>query len=251
MTTSEPVRDSHGTAGCCAPPSFLDALLASPTPVVMEVKRRDAHGYDLLGGRTPAAIVAAYESAGAPCISVVTGRWFGGSPALLRDVASMTDLPLLQKDFITRKDQIRTAKEWGASAVLLTAALLPASSMHTLVTEALSVGLTPFVEVTEEAELERISQPERCVIAVNNKDIKARERDRGDLGRSLGLLAAVRATGTRCPVSASAIDGPASAARLLDAGFGGLLVGASLLRSGSPSTWVAEMASARTGRDAR
>lgn len=89
---------------------FLEALLASPTPVVMEVKRRDAHGYDMLGGRTPAAIVAAYESAGAPCVSVVTGRWFGGSPALLRDVAALTALPILQKDFITRKDQIRTAR---------------------------------------------------------------------------------------------------------------------------------------------
>ncbi|MFD9725782.1 indole-3-glycerol-phosphate synthase [Streptomyces sp. NPDC059072] len=224
---------------------FLEALQASPTPVVMEVKRRDAHGYDLVGGRTPAAIVGAYELAGAPCISVVTGRWFGGSPALLRDVAALTDLPLLQKDFITRKDQIRTAKELGASAVLLTAALLPASSMRTLVTECLLTGLTPFVEVTEESELEAVHHPEECVIAVNNKDIKTRERGAGDLGRSLDLLPALRAIGTACPVSASGIEGPANAAELLDAGFGGLLVGTSLLRTGSPTAWVDAMASAR------
>ncbi|RSS83346.1 indole-3-glycerol-phosphate synthase [Streptomyces sp. WAC06614] len=227
--------------------SFLDALLASPTPVVMEVKRRDSHGYDLLGGRTPAAIVAAYETAGAPCISVVTGRWFGGSPALLRDVAAMTDLPLLQKDFITRKDQIRGAKELGASAVLLTAALLPDTSMRTLVTECLLAGLTPFVEVTSEAELELVPHASQCVIAVNNKDIKTRERGAGDLGRSLDLLPAVRATGTPCPVSASGIDGPATAAGLLDAGFGGLLVGTSLLRTGSPAAWVDAVSAARKG----
>ncbi|MDX3539078.1 indole-3-glycerol-phosphate synthase [Streptomyces sp. MB09-01] len=226
---------------------FLEALLASVTPVVMEVKRRDAHGYDMLGGRTPAAIVGAYETAGAPCISVVTGRWFGGSPALLRDVAALTGLPLLQKDFITRKDQIRTAKELGASAVLLTAALLPASSMRTLVTECLLAGLTPFVEITTEAELETVHHPEECVVAVNNKDIKARERGAGDLGRSLDLLPAVRAAGAACPVSASGIDGPASAARLLDAGFAGLLVGTSLLRTGAPVEWVDAMAGARKG----
>ncbi|MFD7029056.1 indole-3-glycerol-phosphate synthase [Streptomyces sp. NPDC059917] len=224
---------------------FLEALLDSPTPVVMEVKRRDAHGYDLLGGRTPAAIVGAYESAGAPCISVVTGRWFGGSPALLRDVAAMTDLPLLQKDFITRKDQIRGAKELGASAVLLTAALLPESSMRTLVTECLLAGLTPFVEITTEAELEGIHHPEECVIAVNNKDIKTRERDAGDLHRSLDLLPVVRATGTPAPVSASGINGPATAAELLDAGFAGLLVGTSLLRTRSAIGWMDAVVGAR------
>lgn len=122
---------------------FLEALLAADRPLVMEIKRRDAHGYDLLGGRTPAAIVESYEAAGAPCISVVTGRWFGGTTGLLRDVAALTDLPLLQKDFITRKDQLSTAGELGASAVLLTAALLPRSSMRTLITASLVLGLTP------------------------------------------------------------------------------------------------------------
>lgn len=226
---------------------FLEALLASPAPVVMEVKRRDAHGYDMLGGRTPAAIVGAYETAGAPCISVVTGRWFGGSPALLRDVAALTALPILQKDFITRKDQIHTARELGASAVLLTAALLPASSMRTLVTECLRTGLTPFVEITQESELASVHHPEECVIAVNNKDIKTRERGAGDLGRSLDLLPAVQAAGTACPVSASGIDSPATAAGLLDAGFRGLLVGTSLLRTGSPAQWVDVMTGARRG----
>jgi indole-3-glycerol phosphate synthase len=224
---------------------FLEALLAAPTPVVTEVKKLDSHGYDLLGSRTPVAIVDAYEAAGAPCISVVTGRWFGGSPALLRDVAAITKLPLLQKDFITRKDQVRTAKELGASAVLLTAALLPASSMRTLVTECLLNGLTPFVEITSEAELETVHHPAECVIAVNNKDIKKRERGSGDLNRSLDLLPAVRATGTPCPVSASGIDTPETAAQLLDAGFGALLIGTSLLRSTTPTTWVSSVTSAR------
>ncbi|QXE33131.1 indole-3-glycerol-phosphate synthase [Streptomyces sp. GMY02] len=225
---------------------FLEALLAAERPLVMEVKRRDAHGYDLLGGRTPAAIVESYEAAGAPCISVVTGRWFGGTPALLRDVAALTDLPLLQKDFITRRDQLKTAVELGASAVLLTAALLPRSSMRTLITAALAAGLTPFIEVTEEAELDGLPHTEACVIAVNNKDIKAKETDRGNLDRSLALLPALQAAGTPCPVSASAIDSPADAARLLDAGFGGLLVGTSLLRTANAGAWLEELDGART-----
>ncbi|QIQ01086.1 indole-3-glycerol-phosphate synthase [Streptomyces liangshanensis] len=230
---------------------FLEALLAAERPLVMEVKRRDAHGYDLLGGRTPAAIVESYEKAGAPCVSVVTGRWFGGTTALLRDVAALTDLPLLQKDFITRKDQLTAARELGASAVLLTAALLPRSSMRTLITGCLSEGLTPFVEVTQEAELDGLPHADECVIAVNNKDIKTKERDRGDLDRSLALLPALRASGTRCPVSASAIDSPAAAARLLDAGYAGLLVGTSLLRTDSAAAWLEDLDRARARPSAR
>ena len=72
----------------------------------MEVKRRDADGVELMGDRTIPEIVAEYIAAGAPCISVVTGRWFGGDDEMLREVAALTDLPLLKKDFITRERQI-------------------------------------------------------------------------------------------------------------------------------------------------
>lgn len=224
---------------------FIESLLAAEHPVVMEVKRRDAHGFDLIAGHTPAQIVAAYEAAGAPCISVVTGRWFGGTRELLRDVARMTDLPLLQKDFVTRRDQLAAARDLGASAVLLTAALLPASVLANLVTAALRLGLTPFVEVTDEAGIAAVPHPGDCVIAVNNKDITVRERDPGDIGRSLDLLPALRASGTPCPVSASAIGTPQAAAELLDAGYAGLLVGTALLRSASPRAWLTDLEHAR------
>ncbi|MEW1893003.1 MULTISPECIES: indole-3-glycerol-phosphate synthase [unclassified Streptomyces] len=224
---------------------FIESLLSAPQPLVMEVKRRDAFGFDLISGHTPAEIVTAYEKAGAPCISVVTGRWFGGTRELLRDVARLTELPLLQKDFITRKDQLETARELGASAVLLTAGLLSASALRGLTIAALSVGLTPFVEATTEAEIASVPHADECVIAVNNKDIKTRERDRGDLARSFELLPALRASGTPCPVSASAIDSPQTAARLLDAGYKGLLVGTALLRSGDPGEWLRTLESSR------
>lgn len=218
---------------------FAEALLAAENPLVMEIKPRDAHGADLVAGRTPADLVAAYEAAGAPCLSVVTGRWFGGTPELLREVARHASVPLLQKDFVTRRDQLAAARELGASAVLLTAALLPAPVLRSLVAAALRCGLTPFVEVASEAELEAVPHPGECVIAVNNKDIRARERDRGDIGRSLALLPALLAAGTPCPVSASGIDTPATAARLLAAGYRGLLVGTALLRSSGLDSWSA------------
>ncbi|ONI70832.1 indole-3-glycerol phosphate synthase [Actinosynnema sp. ALI-1.44] len=235
---------------------FTDALLGADRPVIMEVKRRDPHGDDLFGDRTIPEIVAEYEAAGAPCISVVTGRWFGGTDSMLSEVASLTDRPVLQKDFITRRDQLLKARDLGASAVLLTAGLLPRSSMPSLIEGSLELGLTPFVEVTGEAEVESAfgsvaeggPTAEHCVVAVNNKDIKNRERGTGDLGRSARLLPALAATGTRCPVSASGITKPQDADRLLAEGYRGLLIGTGLLRTTSLTGWLTELDDLRNMR---
>ncbi|MCE7081110.1 indole-3-glycerol-phosphate synthase [Streptomyces sp. ST2-7A] len=220
---------------------FTDALLNARLPVVMEIKPTDGHGAGLLAGRTVAELVAAYARAGAPCLSVVTGSWFGGDERLLAEAAATTRLPLLRKDFITRRSQLLRSRELGASAVLLTAGLLPRESLHRLTEECLRLGLTPFVEVTDEAEAERVPFGDRAVVAVANKDIGTRERGPGDLNRGPALLPAVRATGTPCPVSASGITTPEQGAGLLRAGFAGLLVGTGLLRAGSPEEWAAEL----------
>jgi indole-3-glycerol phosphate synthase len=219
--------------------SFLSALLEAGRPLIMEIKRTDPHGTDLLGGRTVEQVVDAYERAGAPCLSVVTGRWFGGTPDLLREVVARTGRPVLQKDFITRTDQLATARDLGASAVLLTAGLLPTMALGRLVSAALSAGLTPFVEVTTEAEIAAVPHAGECVIAVNNKDIKDRERGAADLGRSRELLPALLRAGAGCPASASGITDAADAADLLNHGFGALLVGTSLLRTPDLESWLA------------
>jgi len=217
---------------------FVEALLAGRLPIIMEVKRSDGEGVELMGERTIAEIVSQYVAVGAPCISVVTGRWFGGDDDMLREVAGLTDLPLLKKDFITREKQIVAAKEMGASAVLLTAKILPSKTFQHLIELALDHGLTPFVEVVDQDELASVTHPGDCIIAVNNKDINTREREPGDIDTSRSLLEATIQAGTPCPVSASAILHPQIAAELVDAGFKGLLIGTGLLRAESITGWV-------------
>jgi indole-3-glycerol phosphate synthase len=219
---------------------FTSALLAGSLPIIMEVKRSDGEGAELMGERTIPEIVDQYVAVGAPCISVVTGRWFGGNDDMLREVSGLTDLPLLKKDFITREKQIVAAKELGASAVLLTAKILPAKTFQHLIELALDHGLTPFVEIVDQTELESVIHPGDCIIAVNNKDINTREREPGDIETSRSLLEATIQTGTPCPVSASAITDPRIAAELVDSGFKGLLIGTGLLRADSIAGWVQE-----------
>jgi indole-3-glycerol phosphate synthase len=219
---------------------FIDALLSARLPLIMEVKRQTGEGVDLMGDRTIPEIVAEYTAAGAPCISVVTGRWFGGDESMLTEVVGLTDLPILKKDFITRETQIVAAKEAGASAILLTARILPKSSFQKLIEIILRHDVTPFVEVADDEELANVIHAEDCIVAINNKDIRNQERDSGDLDLSRSMLEATVATGTPCPVSASAITDPRVAAELVDAGFKGLLIGTGLLQSGNVQTWVDE-----------
>jgi indole-3-glycerol phosphate synthase len=218
--------------------AFAGALLDASIPLIMEVKRQDSNGIDLFEGRSIPQIVADYEMAGAPCISVVTGRWFGGTGEMLAEVAACTDRPVLLKDFVTRRSQLAEARELGASAVLLTLSILSPQAAAGLIDRCLALGLTPFVEVTTEEEINQVHRVEECVVAVNNKEIRLQERGDAALGRSLRLLPYLNAQGCRCPVSASGIADPDDAAELLERGYAGLLVGTALLRSGSPDDFV-------------
>jgi indole-3-glycerol phosphate synthase len=226
--------------------AFTEALLASDLPIIMEVKRQDADGGPIMGERTIPEVVSQYLAVGAPCISVVTGKWFGGTESMLAEVAELTDLPLLRKDFITREKQIVAAKEMGASAILLTAKILPSKTFQHLIELALGHGMTPFVEIVDETELDSVIHAEDCIIAINNKDINTREREAGDIDLSRSLLDAVIDAGTPCPVSASAILDPRVAAELVTAGFKGLLIGTGLLRADSVQGFVDEFERHRT-----
>jgi indole-3-glycerol phosphate synthase len=220
--------------------AFISTLLSSDLPVIMEIKKRDGHSKELFRGRSLSQIVSAYHRVGAPCLSVVTGRWFGGTTEMLRDVARLTSLPILVKDFITTENQIIQAKSMGASAVLLTAGVLPRSMLVRLIVTALRHGLTPFVEAASETELQAVIHGEDCIIAINNKDIRCQERGPANVNRSFSLLEPALLTGTRCPVSASGIEEPDVAANLITAGFKGVLVGAGLLRAKDMQSWLRE-----------
>lgn len=219
---------------------FEDSLAGAAVPVIMEIKRRGADGADLLRGRGVDAVVGEYQALGAPCLSVVTGSWFGGDVGLLSEVAALTHLPVLRKDLIRSEREVVETKRLGGSAVLLVARVLSASLLRRLTAAALDSGLTPVVEIAAHSDLLRVCEPTCCVIAVNNKDILRQERGRADLRRSLSLLPAVRRRQARAAISASGIEHPADAHGLLQAGFDGLLVGSGLLAAADLAQWLAD-----------
>lgn len=209
--------------------AFATALAASDRPLIAEIKPSSPKVGALLAGRSVASVAAEYALAGAPCLSVTTGRWHGGSVAMMTEMVAATGLPVLRKDFLTSKRALEETRAAGASAALLTCTLLRRVDILRLAEAALDLGLTPFVEAASEAELDGLALPQGAILAINNRDIRARETDDGGIATSLALLAAARAAHSGPVVSASGLLTPEDVATVRRAGFDGVLVGTALL----------------------
>ncbi len=214
---------------------FLESLRQSrcngTVPVIAEIKVHTPKNGDLLRDRTVESVAEMYERSGMACLSVVTGHWFKGSPQLLSQVSEVTRLPILRKDFIVTRSGLEHSKELGASAVLLTKQLIDGSVLNKLSDYALSMGLTPFIEVGSAEEIAEIHIDQEAILAVCNRNIKTRETDDGDINKSLELLAAAKSTGAGLIVSASAIENSDQAKRLIESGYDGLLIGTAFLQA--------------------
>ena len=81
-------------------------------------------------------------------------------------------MPLLRKDFITAEVQLLEARAYGAAAALLIARALAPAELSELAAAALSLGLTPLIEVRDEQELARAVAVRGAVIGVNNRDLE-------------------------------------------------------------------------------
>lgn len=200
-------------------------------PIIAEIKAHTPRCIDLLKGRTVASIASCYDTGGAACLSVVTGKWFGGSIEMLRELVKNSSLPILRKDFIINRRQIEQSKSDGAAAVLLTKQLLSRKHLYDLIDYSLSIGLTPFVEISDEMDLFGLHLPCEAIIAVNNKNIQNKEAGRGNIDKSLELIEACRDTGAGLVASASGIGTRDQVHRLYNAGFDALLIGSALLQS--------------------
>ena len=118
-------------------------------------------------------IAKEYEMAGAAAISVLTEPdFFLGSPQYLQEIAEAVHIPVLRKDFIIDEYQIYEAKLWGASAILLIAAILDDDKMRRFHQLADSLGLSCLVEAHDEVEVLRAVNIGARIIGVNNRNLK-------------------------------------------------------------------------------
>ena len=220
--------------------SLFEKLVgASRLQVIAEMKRASPSKGLIAEGTDPVAQATAYENAGAACISVLTdGPFFKGSFDDLAAVAKAVETPLLCKDFIIHKVQIDKAKSAGASVILLIVSALDDEELADFHRYATTAGLEVLVEVHDALELEQALKIGAKLIGVNNRNLRTFEVD---LSRTEEIAAIFPFGENHVLISESGITGKQDAVRVSSAGASAILVGESLMRSGTVKDAIGSM----------
>ena len=227
---------------------FLDAISARRgRAVIAEIKMGSPKLGDLRGRFDPVARARTYAAAGAACLSVVVEPdHFFGSYELLAECAAASGLPAVAKDFVVSDVQIEWARDAGASAVLLIAALYDAAELRRLAGLARGLGLVPLIETHDDDDFEKLrptvhhdGEAENSnweLVGINNRDLRTFEVD---LERSADRVGRLPASALK--VAESGIHTGADVAKLRRAGFDAFLIGERLVLSGDPAAALAEL----------
>ena len=166
---------------CAAMPpetrSMRQSILSHRGGIISEFKRRSPSKDWIKREARVEDIIPAYEAAGAAAISVLTDNtYFGGSLQDLIKARSLTNLPILRKDFVIDAYQLLEARVAGADACLLIAAALGADKCHELAEVAHNLKLEVLLEVHCAEELAAYSK-HVDIIGVNNRNLKLFKTD--------------------------------------------------------------------------
>lgn len=217
------------------PKSFKDSLAGSSTGIIAEFKRKSpSRGWIFENARVE-EIIPVYSQSGASAISVLTDKdFFGGNLEDLKIARSLTDTPLLRKDFMIDEYQLYQAAMYGASAILLIASALTVSQTKDLAVKSKKLGLDVLLEIHNEKELGHINEYVD-VVGINNRNLGTFVTDvqiSFDLGEKI--------PSEFLKISESGISAPQTVRELRQAGFKGFLMGENFMKTSNPGLALAE-----------
>jgi indole-3-glycerol phosphate synthase len=186
-----------------------------------------------------------YAHNGASAISVLTDEnFFMGKLETLRKLrfTHKSELPLLRKDFIIDETQLYESRANGADAILLIAAALTDENLFAdLHAAALGLGLTPLVEVHDEAETKRaLKLKDVKLIGINNRNLATFEVSLETTERLRPMIPSEIAV-----VAESGIFNAEDVERLAKVNVDAILVGEALVTSDDIGAKVRELSGAR------
>lgn len=240
-----PVPRLMARARALPPARDLAAVLRQvrPRPGVIAELKRSSPSAGVLGDADAGDRAAAYETAGAVAVSVLTEpRHFGGSPADLLAARLRSAVPVLRKDFLVDPSQVVESRAMGADAVLLIASILPGTELVAMLQAVKDLGLGALVEAHDETGLDHALSSGAEVVGVNARDLETLEVD---LDRALAL--AERVPVDRLLVVESGVATRRDVERAGAAGAAAVLVGETLMRSNDPAATLRELLGAADG----
>lgn len=223
-----------------APPlDPLASLRSRAFSIIAEVKRSSPSKGALAQIADPELLARRYQEAGAALVSVLTeGRRFGGSLADFVKVRNEVSLPLLRKDFIVNEYLVQESRAHGTDLLLLIVAALDDSQLRDFYDMAYGLGMKVLVEIHDESELERALDIDPEIIGVNSRNLKTLEIDLTNFTRLIPMIPP-----TIYRVAESGISTDSDVRIAYECGADAILVGESLVKSGSPESTIQEFLS--------
>ncbi len=153
-------------------PSFSQALAKPGLSIIGEVKKASPSLGSIQSKIGLMDRIKEYN-ASVDAISCLTEEdHFGGTADYLKEIRTMSPLPILRKDFMIDEYQFYEARVLGADAVLLIAAILDDAQMREFCQLTEELGMDALVETHDERELERALKADAEIIGVNNRDLR-------------------------------------------------------------------------------
>ncbi len=217
--------------------SMREALMASPTGIIAEFKRKSpSKGWIKEEGKA-SVIPLSYQQNGASALSILTDiDYFGGYDEFIQEARHVgVSIPILYKNFVIEEYQLLQARYCGASAVLLIAACLTKEECRTLLNMAHQLGLEVLLEMHNDRDFE-YAELEPDMYGINNRNLGTFVTD---VENSFRL--AEQLPKDVCRVSESGISKPEVVKRLRDeGGFRGFLMGEQFMKQENPGAALNE-----------
>jgi indole-3-glycerol phosphate synthase len=205
--------------------------------VIAEVKLGSPSLGSVRGRFDPLEVARVYAKNGAAALSVVVEPdFFYGSYELLHGCRHASGLPAIAKDFVVDPLQLQWAKDAGADAILLVAALYTRDELHAYAAAARQLALVPLVEVHDLGELARLSGGHWELVGVNNRDLRTFQ-----VAIEHGLALASTLPTEAIRVAESGIHSAGDLHLLRSVGYDAFLVGERLLLADDPGAALREM----------
>ncbi len=212
---------------------FCSIFLSSTQPVIIaEIKfASPSRGKIYPGTLHCTEIAKSYIKNQASALSVLTEpHFFKGDINYIKKIRhNFLSVPILCKDFILSEKQILQALCYGANAILLIVAFLDAPLLKKLYHYALSLNLTPLVEIHNQAELDIALELNPSTIGINNRNLNTLEIN---LNTSRSLIKHIPKN--IYAICESGISGSNEIQEMIQLGFSGFLIGSHFMHHTNP-----------------
>ena len=216
---------------------FEEALSGKELSIISEVKKASPSKGIIAEDFPYLDIAKEYQASGADAISCLTEPdRFKGSDEYLKAITKEVTIPVLRKDFTIDPYMIYQAKLFGASAVLLIAAILSDKELKQYYELADTLGLSCLFEAHDAEEVKRCLAAGARVLGVNNRNLKDFSVDINNSVRFREMV-----PDDIIFVSESGMSKPEDIKILKENGTDAVLIGEMLMRSADKKSLIREI----------